>query len=243
MLRPRWVPRLNISADWIDIKMSNAIEQLNLVELMDECYDSTDFPNNPACSHFTRNAAGQVTGYSDGFINAGLLHFQGLEATLEQGFDLPAQLGSMKFRASYLDTKTLLLQVGSAAPINEAGQLGSTIAAPKGKAVLDLNYMKGPFQWYWQGEYISMMNFNNQNTPTSQDILSVPAWWVINSTLTFDVTKKLEVRLIVDNVFDKEPPYPALAAGTGGNFASATSLYFSGILGRTYLLSVDYRFE
>jgi len=242
VLRPRWVPRLTISADYIDIKMSNAIEQLNLVELMDECYDSTDFPNNPACSHFTRNAVHQVTGYTDGFINAGLLHFQGFEASLEQGFDLPAQLGSMKFRATYLDTKTLLLQVGSSAPINEAGALNATNAQPKGKAVLDLNYMEGPFQWYWQAEYISMMNFNNQNTPTSQNILSVPRWWLVNSTVSYDITRKLEARLIVDNVFNREPPYPALAAGTGGNFASATSLYFAGIIGRTYLLNVDYRF-
>ena len=49
------------------------------------------------------------------------------------------------------------------------------------------------------------------------------------------------MRLTVDNVFNKEPPYPALA-GDGGNFASATSLYFAGIIGRTYLLAVDYRF-
>jgi len=242
VLRPRWVRRLSISADYIDIKMSNAIEQLNLVELMDQCYDSTDFPNNPACSHFTRNAAGQVTGYSDGFINAGLLHFQGFAATVEQGFDLPADLGSMKLRASYLDTKTLLLRVGSAAPINEVGTLNLANGTPKGRAVIDLDYLKGPFEWYWQAQYFSMMDFNNQNTPTSQDILSVPKWWLINSTVSYDVTKKLQVRLIVDNVFDKEPPYPALAAGTGGNFASATSLYFAGIIGRTYLLNVDYRF-
>jgi len=242
VLRPRWVPRLSISADYIDIKMSNAIEQLNLVELMDECYDSTDFPNNPACSHFTRSAAGQVTSYSDGFINAGLLHFQGFSTSVEEAFDLPGQLGTIRLRGSYLDTKTLLLRVGSAAPINEAGALNLTNGTPKGKAVIDLNYLKGPFEWYWQAEYISMMNFNNQNTPTSQDILSVPKWWLINSTVSFDVTKKLQVRLIVDNVFDKEPPYPALAAGTGGNFASATSLYFSGIIGRTYLLNADYRF-
>jgi hypothetical protein len=42
--------------------------------------------------------------------------------------------------------------------------------------------------------------------------------------------------------FDKQPPFPALAAGTGGNFASATSLYFPGIIGRTYLLSASYHF-
>lgn len=241
VLRPRWTPRLSLSADWIDIKMSNAIEQLNLVELMDQCYDSTDFPNNPACSHFTRNAAGQVTGYSDGFINAGLLHFQGFAAGLQETFDLPAELGSVQFRASYLDTKTLLLRVGSAAPINLADTLNQTNGTPKSKAVFDLNYMKGPFQWYWQAQYYSMMDFNNQNTPTSQNILSVPKWWLINSTLSLDVTKALQVRLTVDNVFDREPPYPALA-GVGGNFASAESLYFSGIIGRTYLLTVDYRF-
>ncbi|HYM43820.1 MAG TPA: TonB-dependent receptor, partial [Steroidobacteraceae bacterium] len=242
VLRPRWTPRLSLSADYIDIKMSNAIEQLNLQELMDECYDSTDYPNNPACSHFTRNAAHQVTSYSDGFINAGLLHFQGFALTLDEGFDLPHQLGSMKFRGRYLDTKTLLLQVGSSAPINEAGALTATLAEPKSKGTLELNYLKGPFEWYWQAQYISMMNFSNQNTPTSQDILSVPRWWLINSTISLDVTKALQLRFTVDNVFDKEPPYPALAAGTGGNFASATSLYFAGIIGRTYLLTVDYRF-
>lgn len=243
VLRPRWTPRLSLSGDWIDIKMSNAIAQLNLTDLMDECYDSTDFPNNPACSHFTRNAVThQVTGYSDGFINAGLLHFQGFTAGLQEAFDLPAQLGTMQFRAYYLDTKTLLLRVGSAAPINEADTLNQLVAAPKSKAVFDLNYMKGPFAWYWQAQYYSMMDFDNQNTPTSQNIQSVPGWWLINSTLSLDVTKSLSLRLIVDNVFDKEPPYPALAAGTGGNFASATSLYFAGIIGRTYLLSADYRF-
>jgi outer membrane receptor protein involved in Fe transport len=243
VLRPRWVPRLSVTADWIDIKMTNAIAQLNLTDLMDECYDSTDFPNNPACSHFTRNPmTHQVTGYSDGFINAGLLHFQGFSAGLQDTFDLPGHLGSVQFRANYLDTKTLLLRVGSAAPINEADTLNQLEAAPKSKAVFDLNYMKGPFQWYWQAQYYSMMDFNNQNTPTAQNILSVPGWWLINSSISLDVTKALQLRLTVDNVFDKEPPYPALAAGTGGNFASATSLYFAGIIGRTYLLTADYRF-
>jgi hypothetical protein len=43
-------------------------------------------------------------------------------------------------------------------------------------------------------------------------------------------------------VFDKEPPFPALAAGTGGNFAGATGLYFSGIVGRTYVLAANVKF-
>lgn len=242
VLRPRWTPRFNISMDYINIKMTNAIEQLDLTELMDECYDSTDYPNNPACTHFQRNpVTHQVTGYSDGFINAGLLHFQGFTLGVEEGFDLPRQWGSMQFRAHYLDTKTLLLQVGSAQPLNLADTLNQNNATPKGKAVFDVNYMKGPFEWYWQAQYYSMMDFNNQNTPTSQNILSVPRWWLFNSTVSYDATKSLQFRVVVDNVFNKQPPYPALA-GDGGNFSSVTSLYFAGIIGRTYLLTVDYRF-
>jgi outer membrane receptor protein involved in Fe transport len=89
--------------------------------------------------------------------------------------------------------------------------------------------------------YTGAIKFDNADTPTSKNILGVGAWWVVNSSLSYSPIDKLTVRLIVDNAFDKQPPYPALA-GTGGNFASATSLYFSGIIGRTYTLGADYKF-
>lgn len=241
VLRPRWVPRLSISADYIDIKMSNAIAQLNLEEILDACYDSPDYPNNASCKQFTRGPTGQITGYNDGFVNAGLLHFQGVSATLDYTAILPFNLGSLQTRVNYLDTKTLVLQVGSAAAVNEAGELAAfngTGAAPKGRGTLSLNYVKGPFSWFWQGQYYSGMNFSNLNAANQQNILRVNPWWLINSTVSYDVTHTVNVQLVVNNVFDKEPPYPALA-GTGGNFASAASLYFPGIIGRSYLLTVD----
>ena len=244
VLRPHWVPRLNIAVDYVDIKMTNAIQQLNLQDLMDECYDSTDFPNNPACSHFTRNALHQVTGYSDGFINAGLLHFQGITASGDYTVDLPWNAGSLETRAAYLDTRVLVLQVGSSAPLNEAGALNAAgfPTTPKGRGSLSLTWTKGPISWYWQALYDSGMNFDNQATPVTRNISRVNPWWLMNSTLTWNATSSFQMRLIVDNVFNKEPPFPALAAGTGGNFAGATSLYFPGIIGRTYLLAVDYHF-
>jgi hypothetical protein len=57
---------------------------------------------------------------------------------------------------------------------------------------------------------------------------------LLNSTISYDVAKSFSVLLIVDNVFAKESPYPALAAGTGGNIAGAASLCIPGIIGRTY---------
>jgi iron complex outermembrane receptor protein len=245
VLTPRWIPRLSLTFDYIDINMTNAIEQLNLVEIMDACYDATDYPSNPSCGLFTRNAAGQVTNFHDGFVNAGILHFQGDTVALQWQTGLPWNLGGIALQGNYLDTKTLKLQVGSAAPQNLAGALaalGNTVAVPKNRTTLSIDYLKGPFSWYWQGQFYSGMKFDNQDTPTTKNIESVGHWWLINSTLSYDVLDNVHVRFIVDNVFDKLPPQFALA-GVGGNFSSATSLYFDGIMGRTYQLEVEAKFK
>jgi iron complex outermembrane recepter protein len=120
--------------------------------------------------------------------------------------------------------------------------LGTNQAAPHGKGTFDVGYTKGPLQWNIQALYTGPLNFNNLDTATSKDILGVSHWWLVNTTVGVDFSKQLTVRLIVNNVSDKEPPYAAIASIGGGNFSSATSLYSSGVLGRTYLLSAAYRF-
>ncbi len=85
------------------------------------------------------------------------------------------------------------------------------------------------------------MNLDNSLATGTQDYMTVGHWWLINTTLGMKFTPQLQARFIIDNVFNKEPPFPALS-GTGGNFANATTQYFSGIIGRALQLSVDYKF-
>jgi iron complex outermembrane receptor protein len=237
VLRPRWVPKLNISVDYIDIALKEAIESLTLTDNLDACYDSSNYPNNPSCSSFTRNAAGQITNFHAGFVNAGLLEFTGIQAALDYTFELPWSLGSLETSAHYLDTQRLKSQIATAAPLDISGQIGYS----KNKGSIDLLYSNQGFSWDWQGIFIGPAQFSNQNTPTSQDILGVGAWWLINSTIGMKITPAFQVRFIVDNVFNKQPPFPALA-GTTGNYAPGTTTYFAGILGRALQLSVDYKF-
>jgi TonB dependent receptor len=42
VLRPRWVPKLNLSVDYIDIALNDAIPSLTLVDNLDACYDSSN---------------------------------------------------------------------------------------------------------------------------------------------------------------------------------------------------------
>jgi iron complex outermembrane recepter protein len=243
VLRPRWVPKLNISVDYIDINVKDAIETLTLVNNLDACYDSSGYPNNPSCSTFTRDpTTHQITTFHAGFVNAGLLEFTGIQAALDYTFTLPGAWGSLETTAHYLDTQRLVSQVGSASPNEEAGSLGGpNPGPPKSKGSIDLLYVNQGFSWDWQGIFVGPMNLNNQNVTGDQDYMTVGHWWLINSTIGMKFTPQLQARFIVDNVFNKEPPFPALA-GTGGNFANATTLYFSGIIGRAMQISVDYKF-
>jgi outer membrane receptor protein involved in Fe transport len=243
VLRPRWVPKLNISVDYIDIALKDAISALTLVNNMDACYDSTDFPNSAACATFARDpATHQITTFHAGFVNAGLLEFTGIQSALDYTWDLPWSLGSLETSAHYLDTQRLKSQIATASPIELAGSLGGNNPGPtKSKGSLDLLYSNRGFSWDWQGIFIGAMNLDNAVVTGTRDYMTVDHWWLINSTLGMKFTPRLQARFIVDNVFNKQPPFPSLAA-TSGNFANAASLYFSGILGRTLQLSVDYKF-
>ncbi len=237
VLHPRWVKNFNVTVDYIDIRLNNAIESLTLTQILDACYDSTSYPNAPLCHNFTRNAAGQITNFTAGYVNAGLLEFKGIQAGIDWTTMLPHDLGSMMWRADYLDTRQLESVIGSASPVYYNGQLG----VPTSKGSLEMLWRRNQLSWDMQGIFIGSSQFNNMDTSNTKNILGVAPWWVFNSTLGYDVTKSFNVQLIVDNVFNKQPPFPALA-GTQGNFADATSQYFSGIMGRTYTLTADVKF-
>jgi iron complex outermembrane receptor protein len=237
VLRPRFVPKLNISVDYIDIALKDAIESLTLTDNLDACYDSSNYPNNPSCSTFTRNSAGQITNFHAGYVNAGLLEFTGIQAALDYTFNLPWDLGSLQTSAHYLDTQRLKSQIATAAPLDISGQIGYS----KNKGSIDILYANQGFSWDWQAQFIGPAQFSNQNTSTSQDVLGVGSWWLINSTVGMKFNPQFQVRFIVDNVFNKQPPFAAIA-GTGGNYAPGTTTYFAGILGRALQISVDYKF-
>ena len=244
VLTPRWLPKLNVTVDYINIRLKDAISSLTLVDILDACYDSANYPNEPVCKAFTRNAQGQITNFTAGYINAGLLEFSGITGALDYTFDFPSGFGALNTRVGWLDMQQLNQKIGSASQVSEAGELGAQAglqATPKHKGNINLDYQVWKLDWDVQGIFIGAAKFSNADSPGDKDVTGVGRWWLINSTVNYSPIDHLRVDLIVDNVFNKQPPYPAIA-GTGGNFASATSLYFSGILGRTYQLGVDYKF-
>jgi iron complex outermembrane receptor protein len=63
-------------------------------------------------------------------------------------------------------------------------------------------------------------------------------WWVSKLTMGYQYDRRLKVQLVVDNVFDKQPPYPLPATPYGPDFFA----YWSGLLGRYFTVQASYRF-
>jgi outer membrane receptor protein involved in Fe transport len=141
---------------------------------------------------------------------------------------------------SFLETRQTVLTIGSASPVQYAGELANG-GSPTNKGSADLIWNKGPLSWDVQGLFYGAVNYNNMNLDTTQNLLSVHRWWLFNSTASYDVSKAFSVQLIVNNVFNKQPPEDALA-GSGGNFTGSVGQYFPGVIGRTYLLGANYKF-
>lgn len=233
ILQPSFIPRLSLTVDWIDIKLTNAIVSLTLEQILNSCYDSSSFPNTPTCGQFTRAADGQISGALVGDSNAGSFNFAGLQATLRYNFDLTdvfggdGDLGNLGIIARYF-----YQDESNQSIVDVTDDFNGEIGDFRHEANATLTYRKGGTTFSMTGIYFSSAVFDNDNTPTSQDILGVGDYFLVNTTLRQEINEMFDVRFTVDNLFEEEAPFPS----------SSTTVYNSGILGRRYTVAVTGRF-
>jgi iron complex outermembrane receptor protein len=236
VLRPSAVPNLTLAVDWVDIKLTNAVVTLDAEQTMEACYDAAEFPND-FCGRIDRDAAGQVTFIRTGYVNAARLDFEGLTTELAWSIPVPA-LGansSVTLAGNYLYVKKLEERVGTGDIDTIRGEIGD----PRHSFTASITYADERFTWQVEGEYFGKSNFNSDDDVGARDISGVGDVMFINTSLGFRATDNMTLRLIVDNLLDTDPPYPAPA---GGAEVSGVAAYYSGVLGRYFRLGASVRF-
>lgn len=233
IFQPRFIPGLSLAVDWIDIKLSDAITSLNGTNLLAACYDSSSYPNN-FCGSFDRAADGQLTTIRTGYFNAASIQTSGL--TVTAAYRIPLErlgLGNGVFGVSgnYFYRHKLNTAVGVGDVVHNAGRIGT----PKHAFTANATYSNDSFNALIQARYFGKSYYDPDARPNATNYPSLSPWVVVNSTIGFKVDQNFSLKLIVDNVFDRKPPFPAPAGG-----GSVT--YFSGILGRYYRVAASVNF-
>jgi iron complex outermembrane receptor protein len=252
-LRP--TERTSLSIDYVKIDIEQAISSLSATDVLDACYDSPGYPS-AFCNNVVRTVGGanngQITLVKTGYANAGYEDFNGIQMEFDWGFDVPlastpGALGSVDVRLNYAFTNQLIQAVGSEDVLRLAGELGNS----KHKGVLDLDWHKNQLSVLWQTHFTGHAVFDNallnlqaqgNGTLPNSQIQGVGNWWIHNVTVGYDVSSHFKVQLVVDNVFDKQAPFPLPAVPQDSNNPGGTATYFSGYQGRYFIASAAYKF-
>nr|WP_257644331.1 TonB-dependent receptor [Luteimonas salinisoli] len=242
--QPTALPGFRLAMDWSEISLENGIQNLGIGALLAACYDSANFPNEPACANFERLTAEQAAaqpgpartagdianGYRTGFVNTSTLDFSGLIGAAEYRFDLGA--GSMRVgsKLSYTHRYEFVSQPGVPAQDN----VGS-VGVPEYRANLSTGYTRGDLeldlQALWTSSVVRDLNATEEDLPREAN--HIGDYWRFNATVGYWFGSHVKAQLAVNNLFDRKVPY---AAQVGRSFGAYDPI------GRTYLLRLSASF-
>ena len=98
---PTFLHGFTATADWVSIKLKDAITQLGGTDILNACYDGAAFPNS-FCGAVDRDpATGQISTIREGYFNAASYTFQGLTSTLSYQRPI-GTLGTFGISLNYL---------------------------------------------------------------------------------------------------------------------------------------------
>jgi outer membrane receptor protein involved in Fe transport len=225
VLEPKPLRGFNATVDWWDIRLNGAIGQIGAQTIINDCI-ATGEP--VFCSRIHRDPNGSLwlgNGHiDDRQANIGGVHVRGIDLGADY-YAHPGRLGSANFelRGSYV-LHWITDKGGLSAPYDCAGLFGDPCRIqPRWKhmARATWNTRFGPslsLQWrHTGGLTLAALDpkFNLLNTVSSADT-RLAAQDYFDLTTVFRIRRAVNVRLGVNNLFDRQPPIIVRNTAAGG---------------------------
>lgn len=239
VLQPRFIPGLNLSVDYYDIKVKGIIATVSPQTIVNQCYDSPTLAN-VFCAQFERyrgtgpGPLGEVPGriLGNSLINAPLNFAARTRRGIDVNLSYRRNIGEVAFNTNLIYTHNLEIS-NFQDPTNPnfetrvLGQLGD----PKDEFRWDFDLGLGPVTFGYRMRYIGPMYYNtyatlfplNGQVPTDIDAfpsLKFDSVMYHDLRLDFDVDNSgggIKFYVGVDNVLDKGVPAGATTATGAGS--------------------------
>ncbi|KQM62305.1 MULTISPECIES: TonB-dependent receptor plug domain-containing protein [unclassified Sphingomonas] len=219
LLQPRVVPGLTISADRIEIDLTDGLSSFMTADFAAACYDDPN-PSAAVCGAFTRLAnsdgvspGGTIATGTTTTFNAGVVRYRGETYLVDYQFALGdllggGDLGRLQLGAAATRNALLTTSVTGTTFVRSDG----TYLSPRWVGRFNAAYAKGPLRLTYQLEYLDRTaagpNVSIETTPNP----------VLRSNIVHDVSAQVDLgrialRFGIDNLTDREPSYPQIAYG------------------------------
>ncbi|MBI1686106.1 TonB-dependent receptor plug domain-containing protein [Caulobacter hibisci] len=250
VLQPTFFNGFDLSVDYYDIKVADAISSLSNSQLLAECYQSTSGTDNRFCNVITRDAEGQISKILNLSENLDDLRASGVDVALRYRFDLDRWKvpGDFTFRANYSRRLKLESRYEGVNGVSIADDLGE-VGTSKNEGKFSLAWRNRQWNVQWSANYVGEAVDDNDLAAafaeagvTNPLYLNVDAFWRHDLSVKFfpdPKNKDLRVFGTVKNVFDNQGPF--LPDGTeSGSSYNYSAVY--GVSGRAYTLGLQVAF-
>lgn len=206
---PTDIPGFNITVDYFEITIENAINGFSAQTTLDQCVRQASFPNNAFCDLIERDpVTGLVLRVDDLQINVAEFKASGIDFAMDYSFDVQdvsVKLGLNGTRSIEND----FIPFAGGSPVDSQGEIGVPDWKVNATALIDWQNVRVG----WSTRYIDQVNIEND-----QPVLgSLDAHWYndIHARYVLDADGSYEVFAGIDNLFDKKPPF--LGQGVPGD--------------------------
>ncbi|MDP9413588.1 MAG: TonB-dependent receptor [Pseudomonadota bacterium] len=252
VIRPSFIPRLNIAIDAYDIQVDNVISVLGggLANVLNLCFNVIRNPQSPFCQAVRRNPAGIISGeqFTVQVLNAniGRLATRGIDFQLDYsqplGFSLVGGEESRLnffFLGNYTDEYNITPVAELPERINRCagrfGQLACPEPQPRYKWSSRLSFIDGPVTISPRWRHVGAVTDDDPDTVYTRE--RIGSYDVFDLAFAFDVTDAFRMSIGANNLLDRRPPIL-------GNNAEQANTYPSTYdpLGRDFFVSANLRF-
>ncbi|WP_207912477.1 TonB-dependent receptor domain-containing protein [Parafrankia sp. BMG5.11] len=254
VIRPSFIPRLNISVDYFNITVDNYISTLGggLNGTLDLCYNVIQDINSVYCQAIAnggRNPANGQIGDGDflpliGNANVAKVETQGVD--LQVDYSMPLSFGMFgeesKVNFFFLGTYTKDFKFYAVQDLDDftqcAGRFGQLVCGnpqPKYKWSSRLSWIDGPLTTSLRWRHLGSVR--DDDVSTDYVVERLKSYNLIDLSLGFDITEQFSLSMGVNNLFDKQPQLIGDNQEQGNTYPGVYD-----VLGRDYFVSVNLKF-
>ena len=202
---PSYVEGLAVTLDYYEIEIEDVISSVSASRLINECYESTSYPNVPQCDAHTRFDSGHLRYWYSYGINQSKYETAGYDLAVGYTFeDLGPVPGELDIRgiATFRDKHIYQTTVDST-PADFVGEVGLN------DEIMRLNFLWTNDDWLvsLQTNYYSDALDDATQAPDAYHLNQVDSYTYIDMQVRYDLTDNVDIYFGVDNLTDKQPPF------------------------------------
>jgi outer membrane receptor protein involved in Fe transport len=219
IVRPTFLPRFSLTADYISITLNKPISNLTVAQIASGCFDNPNFNTadpsngNSFCEQINYGPNGRVLGDTQnpavrsGFVNGNEIRFRGVQGTL--AYDIPVgEEGTFTVAGDMLYVRRRLVDITGVAPSRSdgivgdpefSGQVRFRYVTPNYGATMTVTYT---------GEQLSSRLNREVGQPgqgfDAREIDKLKDYVVVSGGIFFDPTDDFRLTLSVTNLFNRQ---------------------------------------